>query len=86
MDYWLITTGAEGERGIDGGMGRKQGDGGPCNTIEVSSVDTCAASVEKKGGKVIVPKMPIPGIGWLAYCTDPEGNTFGILEGDPAAK
>jgi hypothetical protein len=30
--------------------------------------------------------MPIPGIGWLAYCTDPEGNTFGILEGDPAAK
>ena len=26
-----------------------------------------------------------PGIGWLAYCTDPEGNTFGILQADDKA-
>ena len=30
--------------------------------------------------------MAIPGIGWLAYCTDPEGNTFGVLQADEAAK
>jgi uncharacterized protein len=29
----------------------------------------------------VVPKMAVPGTGWLAYCTDPEGNTFGILQG-----
>lgn len=30
--------------------------------------------------------MAIPGIGWLAYCTDPEGNTFGIMQNDPKAR
>ena len=30
-------------------------------------------------------KMAVPGIGWLGYCTDPEGNTFGITESEAAA-
>jgi hypothetical protein len=30
--------------------------------------------------------MPIPGIGWLAYCKDTEGHIFGIMHPDPAAK
>jgi len=30
--------------------------------------------------------MAIPGVGWLAYCTDPEGNTFGIMQADTAAR
>jgi len=30
--------------------------------------------------------MAIPGVGWLAYCTDPEGNTFGIMQSDNQAR
>jgi predicted enzyme related to lactoylglutathione lyase len=29
--------------------------------------------------------MTVPGVGYLAYCQDPAGNTFGILQSDPAA-
>jgi len=31
---------------------------------------------------VIVPKMPIQGVGYFATCKDIEGNTFGIMEMD----
>jgi predicted enzyme related to lactoylglutathione lyase len=30
--------------------------------------------------------MPIPGVGWLAYLKDTEGNIFGISSSDPGAK
>jgi uncharacterized protein len=32
------------------------------------------------GGKIVVEKMEIPGLGWWALALDPEGNAFGILE------
>ena len=37
------------------------------------------------GGAIAVPKMPIPGVGWLAYGKDTEGNIFGIMQSDPTA-
>jgi hypothetical protein len=56
------------------------------NTIDVPSVDDYAQKVEAHGGKVVVPKMAIPGVGWLAYFADPEGNITGIYTQDPSAK
>lgn len=84
MDYWLIDTG-EGP-GIGGGIARKQ-EGGPgvINTIDVDSVDSYTEKVQSSGGKVAMPKMAVPGVGWMAYCTDPEGNLFGIMEEDSSA-
>jgi hypothetical protein len=38
------------------------------------------------GGTVALAKMPIPGIGWLAYCKDTEGNIFGMMQRDGSAK
>jgi predicted enzyme related to lactoylglutathione lyase len=38
------------------------------------------------GTAVVVPKMAVPGIGWLAYANDTEGNIFGMLQPDAAAK
>ncbi|MDD1671065.1 MAG: hypothetical protein LUQ67_07150 [Methanomicrobiales archaeon] len=38
------------------------------------------------GGKALSPKMAVPGVGYNALCQDPEGNVFGIMEMDPAAK
>jgi predicted enzyme related to lactoylglutathione lyase len=86
MPYWLITTGAEGERGIDGGMMPRQAPGASTvNTIGVESIDATLKTIEAKGGRTVVPRMAVPGIGWLAYCVDTEGNTFGVLQPDEKA-
>ena len=91
MPYWLVTTGPDGQPGINGGLLPRQGeiDGQAviayvC-TVDVESVDTSVATVEKNGGQVVLPKMPIPGMGWLVYCKDTEGNIFGMMQGDPNA-
>jgi predicted enzyme related to lactoylglutathione lyase len=39
-----------------------------------------------EGGKVLSPKMPIPGVGYLAICEDTEGISFGIIQYDRNAK
>jgi uncharacterized protein len=85
MPYWLVQTGADGP-GIDGGLHPRAHPGqGTVNTIDVPSCDDYLRKVEAAGGRTAVPKMAIPGMGWLAYCTDPEGNTFGIMQADESA-
>ena len=87
MEYWLVMTGPEDEQGIDGGLARRTDPpSGTVNTIGVPSVDEAVAQVEANGGKVIRPKSAVPGVGWLAYCQDTEGNGFGLMEDDPEAK
>lgn len=87
QDYWLITTGAEGEPGIDGGLMRRQKPGeSTTNTVGVPSVDDFVAKITAHGGEVVVPKMAVPTVGYMAYCSDTEGNVFGIMESDPTAK
>jgi hypothetical protein len=83
--YWLVTTGAEGP-GIDGGLMQSR-DGQPrtVNTIEVDDVDAYMKKVKDAGGEIVVDKMPIPGVGWLAYGTDPGGAIFGFMQSDPSA-
>ncbi|MCZ6676123.1 MAG: VOC family protein [Candidatus Poribacteria bacterium] len=84
-DYWLITTGEEDQPGINGGlMKRPDPSASTTNTIDVPSVDDFVTKITQSGGKVVVPKMTVPGIGYLAYCQDTEGNTFGIIQGDPS--
>jgi predicted enzyme related to lactoylglutathione lyase len=85
MPYWIIMTG-EGEPGINGGLMPKRHPDQPCvNTIEVADLDAQTALAEKSGGTCVVPKMPIPGVGWLAYFKDTEGHIFGMMQNDPAA-
>lgn len=87
MPYWLVTTGDNGEPGINGGLLRRAHPGATTvNTIGVASVDESVRKIESRGGKTVVPKMPIPGMGWLAYCADTEGNTFGIMQADESAR
>jgi predicted enzyme related to lactoylglutathione lyase len=86
MDYWLLMTGEEGEPGIDGAVGLRQDTpGATVVTVDVPSVDEYVAKVVENGGTVTVPKMSIPGVGWLAYCKDTEGNTFGLMQADMGA-
>jgi predicted enzyme related to lactoylglutathione lyase len=87
MEYWMVTTGDEKEPGINGGLTRKGESGMPnMNTVSVSSVDEFSKKITDKGGKILMPKMAIPSIGWFATCQDTEGNTFGIMQNDPSAK
>lgn len=44
------------------------------------------AAVTKNSGKVLAPKMPIPGVGWFAMIADTEGNRFGLMQSDESAK
>jgi uncharacterized protein len=92
MEYWLVITGPDGEPGINGGLVRRQGelDGQAVTayvcTVDVASVDDSIATAQANGAQVVVPKMPIPGLGWLVYCKDTEGNIFGMMQSDPNAK
>jgi uncharacterized protein len=87
MEYWMAITGDQKEPGINGGLSKRSKSGMPnMNTIGVSSVDEFSKMVVEKGGKVLMPKSPIPGIGWFATCQDTEGNSFGIMEEDRNAK
>jgi predicted enzyme related to lactoylglutathione lyase len=86
MPYWTVTTGPEGEPGINGGILPKRDPQQPCvNTVGVANVDEAIATVTANGGSVGLPKMAIPGVGWLAYCKDPEGNLFGMMQADANA-
>ena len=88
MEYWLVTTGPEGTPGINGGLTRpREGQSaGTLNTVAVESLDQTMKKIEQRGGKICVPKMAIPKVGWLAYAEDPAGNVFGIIEPDTKAK
>ena len=56
------------------------------NTIKVESVDAAVAKITANGGAIALPKMPIPGMGWLAYGKDVDGNIFGVMTDDTTAK
>ncbi len=92
-EYWLISTGDEKARGIDGGLLPRRG-GQPAEmaavnafvvTVDVPDIDAAMARAIDLGGVSCVPKMPIAGVGWLGYVKDPDGNIFGMLQADPKA-
>jgi hypothetical protein len=39
----------------------------------------------RAGGEILVPRIPLPGIGWLAYLSDTEDNVLGVMQHDPGA-
>lgn len=78
----MIKTG-EGPR-IDGGLGKQKNPS--VNTIDVPDVDKYLEKIKRDEGTIVSPKMTMPGIGYLAYFKDPQGNVFGIIKDDPTAK
>ena len=87
MEYWGIATvpvndkGMPERPGVNGGMMKRQNpEHKPVNYIAVESVDEYVKKIEALGGRIIVPKMEVPGIGWWALALDPEGNQFAILQ------
>ena len=87
MEYWMIKTGEDSEPGINGGLARRMpGQIGMTNTVTVKSLDEYTGKIQSKGGQILIPKMPIPGVGYYATCMDTEGNIFGLIQMDNSAK
>lgn len=84
-EYWLVKAGEDSEPGIGGAIMRGD-ETRTQNTITVSSIEEYSRKVTDAGGKVITEKQAIPGVGYFAYCTDPEGMVFGILQPDMSLK
>lgn len=84
--YWGIITGPKEEPGINGGLVKRKGPapakGAPVMgyvcTMVVTDVDAVVQKVLAAGGAVALPKFAIPGVGEMAYCTDLDGNVFGL--------
>ncbi len=55
-------------------------------TIDVTNLDESVAVALANGGQMALEKMGVPGMGWLAYCKDTEGNIFGMMQNDPEAR
>ena len=92
--YWLVQTGEKGTPGIDGGLMPRRGPG-PADmqavnafvcTVDVANLDARVNRVTELKGSIVLPKMPIPTVGWLAYAKDTEGNIFGMMQTDANAK
>jgi predicted enzyme related to lactoylglutathione lyase len=55
-------------------------------SIEVDDVDAISKAVETSGGKILMPKTAVPGVGWLIKFADTEGNLVCAISFDASAK
>jgi predicted enzyme related to lactoylglutathione lyase len=89
-DYWQIDTGAGDPPGLNGGLIPRRGpaalDGQAVNaficTIDVEALDGSLAKALSLGASLALPKMTVPGVGWLAYVKDPDANLLGLMQRD----
>jgi predicted enzyme related to lactoylglutathione lyase len=96
MDYRLVKTvdtGADNRPAtvgaINGGIAKRpQGYGvnGSVNYVMVDSIEAYVDKAQKLGARLTKERTAVPGMGWFAMFTDPEGNHFAIFKADQAAK
>ena len=56
-------------------------------TVDVADLDaTLAQGRRGSAARIVVPRMPIPTVGYLAYAKDTEGNVFGMMQMDADAR
>ncbi|MFH8569951.1 VOC family protein [Streptomyces sp. NPDC017993] len=87
--WWAISTGP-GSPGIDGTMVDRQepvthtdSSCGVFLRMCVDHIDETALAVERHGGEITVPTIPVPGIGLYSVGKDPDGNYFQMFAEDP---
>lgn len=51
-----------------------------CMHIRVDDLDAYIAKVMAASGSMVAEKLEIPGLGWLVYCKNTEGNLFGMMQ------
>ena len=55
-------------------------------TIAVASIDAVEKAVLANGGKTVLARSVIVGVGTLMFFQDPEGNVFGAMQYDARAE
>ena len=77
-DYHLFRSG----EGYGGAIGKRgESIAGKLRIyIEVNSIDEALAASDRTGGKTNEPKSDIPGVGFFAVVTDPEGTEVGLFQ------
>ena len=91
-NFYQIKTGDDGGSNVLGAL-QKRRDlvtgqrtiGYEC-TIAVKSIDDTARAVTASGGRTILDKSVIVGVGALMFFQDTEGNAFGAIQFDPRAE
>lgn len=81
INYWLTDNGAN--RGINGGIMRPQDGpwpGNMCFYIDVPRLDEAVEQVRAAGGRIVVERREMPGVGAFALFEDPDGRVNGIWE------
>ena len=90
-DFFQIVSGSDEQPGIRGALQKRREiapgkvvHGFEC-TVAVADVDSVVASVTANGGRVLMEKTTIAGVGDLVFFEDPEGNVVGAMQYDPKA-
>ena len=94
VPYFGLTTGEEGEPGINGAVLQRPGENpgpgamtsGAILTVGTDDFDATAQKILDAGGIVALPKAALAGMAWQGYFLDTEGNVFGLHQPDPEAK
>lgn len=81
MQYWNVGTGTMHNPGVTGGLYKKGSKNQtPVNYISTPDIDETMAELERAGGHITVGKREVPGHGFTAVGTDPEGNPIGLFQ------
>lgn len=94
MPYVGVTTGEDGQPGINGAIMQRRGElddpmapiKGAVLTMGSDDFDATQAAILEAGGEVALEKHALPGMAWQGYFVDTEGNVFGVHQPDPEAK
>ncbi len=78
VDYHMFSA----EGGPGGGFVKVDGDQYKEKDIipyiGTDDIDATLKMIEAKGGKTLLSKTEIPGVGWYAFFADPGGNRLGL--------
>ena len=79
LDYHLVEAGDDG--GIGGGILKPKAGPWPAKLalyIDVDDLDAYGEKVVAAGGKILVDKKDVPGVGQLSLFEDPDGRVLGM--------
>jgi hypothetical protein len=88
-EFYLVNTG---EGGVEGSVQRRREivPGDRITTLEatfaVDDVDAIADAVVANGGRIVMERTTIAGVGDLIWFQDPSGNTLGAMRYDAEAQ
>ena len=81
FDYRMTNAGGD----PGGAIYKSEGRGpGPIVYFDVDDIDADSARARELGGTA-EEKVPIPGVGWMATCHDPEGNEVRLFQSGESA-